>query len=86
MLRAFGPLSIINAAGDNAAGDIEHYLMVVDFERGELLRYRHARGDLCPDLGVWRFDRSCSPTRHRSHFAISVERCAFIECRSLTIC
>lgn len=55
MLRTFGPLSIINAG--TLLRDAERCFMVVDFERGELLRYRHERGDLCRDLAAWRYDR-----------------------------
>jgi putative phosphoesterase len=55
MLRRFGSLSIINAG--TLLRDAERCFMIVDFERGELLRFRHAPGELCRDLTKWTFDR-----------------------------
>lgn len=55
MLRQFGTLSIINAG--TLLRDAERCFMIVDFERGELLRFRHAPGELCRDLMKWAFDR-----------------------------
>lgn len=55
MLRQFGSLSIINAG--TLLRDAERCFMVVDFELGELLRFRCAPGALCRDLNQWTFDR-----------------------------
>jgi len=55
MLRTFGPLSIINAG--TLLRDDERCFTYVDFERGELVRFRHAAGPLCRDLGVWTQER-----------------------------
>jgi len=55
MLRTFGPLSIVNAG--TLLRDYERCFTLVDFERGELLRYRHASGALHYDLDVWFEDR-----------------------------
>jgi len=58
MLRTFGPLSIINA-GTLLRDDVrERSFTFVDFERGELLRYRLAPGQpLSTDLCAWVEDR-----------------------------
>lgn len=55
MLRTFGPLSIVNAG--TLLRDYERSFSFVDFERGELLRYRHAQGPLSADLHAWSEDR-----------------------------
>jgi predicted phosphodiesterase len=56
MLRTFGPLSIVNAG--TLLRSHERAFTYVDFERGELLRYRHAAGEsLSPDLHAWSEDR-----------------------------
>ena len=55
MLRTFGPLSIINAG--TLLRDYERSFTFVDFERGELLRFRHAKGPLSADLSDWSEDR-----------------------------
>jgi predicted phosphodiesterase len=55
MLRTFGPLSIVNAG--TLLRDYERCFTLVDFERGELLRFRHAPGPLSPDLHAWFEDR-----------------------------
>ena len=55
MLRTFGPLSIINAG--TLLRDYERSFSFVDFERGELLRFRHAKGPLSADLSDWSEDR-----------------------------
>ena len=55
MLRTFGALSIINAG--TLLRDFERCFSLVDFERGELLRFRHAPGELCRDLTAWTTDR-----------------------------
>lgn len=56
MLRTFGPLSIIN--GGTLLRDTERAFTFVDFERGELLRYRHAANvPLSPDIEAWFEDR-----------------------------
>ncbi len=51
MLRTFGPLTIINAG--TLLRDRERCFSVVDFERGELLRYRSAAGQPCDQLSAW---------------------------------
>lgn len=51
MLRTFGPLSIINAG--TLLRDYERCFTLVDFERGELLRFRHGKGALQLDRNVW---------------------------------
>jgi predicted phosphodiesterase len=51
MLRTFGPLSIINAG--TLLRDYERCFTLVDFERGELLRFRHAQGALQFNRDVW---------------------------------
>lgn len=57
MLRTFGQLSIINA-GTLLRDEVkERCFTFVDFERGELLRYRHAPGPLSTDLHSWFEDR-----------------------------
>jgi predicted phosphodiesterase len=56
MLRTFGPLSIVN--GGTLLRDHERAFTFVDFERGDLLRYRHsAGGSLGPDLENWEEER-----------------------------
>jgi predicted phosphodiesterase len=55
MLRTFGPLSIVNAG--TLLRDYERCFTFVDFERGELLRYRHGPGPLSADLHAWFEDR-----------------------------
>lgn len=56
MLRTFGPLSIVNAG--TLLRDCERAFTFVDFERGELLRYRHVAGEpWSPDLSTWFEDR-----------------------------
>ena len=55
MLRTFGPLSIVNAG--TLLRDYERCFTLVDFERGELLRFRHAKGDLHYDRDAWFEDR-----------------------------
>jgi putative phosphoesterase len=51
MLRTFGPLSIINAGALHR--DYERSFTYVDFERGELRRFRQAQGQLSTDLAAW---------------------------------
>jgi predicted phosphodiesterase len=51
MLRTFGPLSIVNAG--TLHREYERCFTLVDFERGELLRYRLAAGQLCTTLDGW---------------------------------
>jgi len=53
MLRTFGPLSIINAGTLLRDQEKDRSFTFVDFEKGELLRYRHAPGPLSTDLGAW---------------------------------
>jgi hypothetical protein len=55
MLRTFGPLSIVNAG--TLLRDYERCFTWIDFERGELVRYRHAPGPLSSDLHAWFEDR-----------------------------
>jgi predicted phosphodiesterase len=55
MLRTFGPLSIVNAG--TLLRDDERCFTYVDFERGELVRFRHAPGPLSSSLGDWSEDR-----------------------------
>ncbi|RYZ04966.1 MAG: metallophosphoesterase [Myxococcales bacterium] len=56
MLRTFGPLSILN--GGTLLRDHERAFTLVDFERGELLRYRHvAGGALTEELAHWFHER-----------------------------
>jgi predicted phosphodiesterase len=55
MLRTFGPLSIVNAG--TLLRDDERCFTYVDFERGELVRYRHAPGPLSANLEAWFEDR-----------------------------
>jgi predicted phosphodiesterase len=56
MLRTFGPLSIVNAG--TLLRDHERAFTLVDFEQGELVRYRHAAGGpLNDDLRRWWMDR-----------------------------
>lgn len=52
MLRTFGPLSIVN--GGTLLRDYERCFTFIDFERGELLRFRHAPGaPLQHDRDAW---------------------------------
>ena len=55
MLRTFGPLSIVNAG--TLLRDYERCFTYVDFERGELVRFRHAPGPISADLDAWFEDR-----------------------------
>ena len=55
MLRTFGPLSIVNAG--TLLREHARCFTVVDFERGELLRFRHAAGPLQLDRALWFEDR-----------------------------
>lgn len=55
MLRTFGPLSIINAG--TLLREAERCFTFVDFERGELLRYRHGAGPLATELRKWTLER-----------------------------
>jgi predicted phosphodiesterase len=55
MLRTFGPLSIVNAG--TLLRDFERAFTFIDFERGELVRFRHACGPLSPKLSAWSEDR-----------------------------
>ncbi len=55
MLRTFGPLSIINAG--TLMREYERCFTYVDFERGELTRFRQAAGALPSGLGGWSVDR-----------------------------
>jgi predicted phosphodiesterase len=55
MLRTFGPLSIVNAG--TLLRDHARCFTVVDFERGELLRFRHSTGPLQLDRELWFEDR-----------------------------
>lgn len=51
MLRTFGSLSIINAG--TLHRDFERVFTYVDFERGELRRFRHTAGGMSTDLAAW---------------------------------
>jgi predicted phosphodiesterase len=55
MLRTFGPLSIVNAG--TLLRDDERCFTYVDFERGELVRFRHPPGPLTTSLSHWSEDR-----------------------------
>jgi predicted phosphodiesterase len=55
MLRTFGPLSIVNAG--TLFREYERAFTLVDFERGELVRFRHAAGGFAPKLEDWFEDR-----------------------------
>ncbi len=55
MLRTFGPLSIINAG--TLLREHERCFTFVDFERGELKRFRHPLGPLSTKLEDWSVDR-----------------------------
>jgi predicted phosphodiesterase len=55
MLRTFGPLSIVNAG--TLLREYERAFTYVDFERGELVRYRHAAGGFSTSLDAWFEDR-----------------------------
>ncbi len=55
MLRTFGPLSIINAGALHRA--YERSFTYVDFERGELVRFRHPGGELPRDIRAWTEER-----------------------------
>jgi len=54
MLRAFGQLSLINAG--TLLREYERCFTFIDFERGELLRFRHAAGALSTNLADWTRD------------------------------
>jgi putative phosphoesterase len=51
MLRTFGQLSIINAG--TLLREYERCFTFIDFERGELVRFRHAAGALSRNLADW---------------------------------
>jgi putative phosphoesterase len=51
MLRTFGPLSILNAG--TLLRDYERAFTFVDFERGELKRFRQPAGALVAELSAW---------------------------------
>lgn len=55
MLRTFGPLSIVNAG--TLFREYERSFTYVDFERGELVRFRHESGPLDRDLSAWSEER-----------------------------
>ena len=55
MLRTFGPLSIINAG--TLFREYQRSFTYVDFERGELVRFRQQAGPLCTDLTAWSEER-----------------------------
>jgi len=55
MLRTLGPLSIVNAGSLHR--DYERTFTWIDFERGELLRYRRAAGPLSARLDDWLEER-----------------------------
>lgn len=56
MLRTFGPLSIVNAG--TLLRDHERCFTLVDFERGDLVRYRYvANAPLAVDVARWFEDR-----------------------------
>ena len=55
MLRTFGPLSIVNAG--TLFRENERSFTFVDFERGELVRFRHAAGLFATKLEDWTEDR-----------------------------
>jgi putative phosphoesterase len=51
MLRTFGALSVINAG--TLLRENERCFTLLDFERGELVRFRHAAGSLSTNLSQW---------------------------------
>ncbi|HVY26873.1 MAG TPA: metallophosphoesterase family protein [Polyangiaceae bacterium] len=55
MLRTFGSLSIINAG--TLLREYERCFTFIDFERGELVRFRHPAGAFSHELGEWRRER-----------------------------
>lgn len=55
MLRTFGPLSIVNAG--TLFREFERSFTVIDFERGELVRYVSPPGAVLVDLTAWREER-----------------------------
>jgi predicted phosphodiesterase len=55
MLRTFGPLSIINAG--TLFREYDRSFTYVDFERGELVRFRLPRGAFGADLTAWSEER-----------------------------
>lgn len=55
MLRTFGPLSIVNAG--TLHRDYERCFTLVDFERGELVRFRHVKGPLRSERAAWLEER-----------------------------
>ena len=55
MLRTFGSLSIVNAG--TLFREYERSFTYVDFERGDLVRFRHEAGPLCRELTAWSEER-----------------------------
>lgn len=55
MLRTFGQLSIVNAG--TLHRDFERAFTYVDFERGELVRFRHGPGPISTSLDEWQEER-----------------------------
>jgi putative phosphoesterase len=55
MLRTFGSLSILNAGSLHR--EYDRAFTYVDFERGELARFRHVAGPMSTDLAAWFEDR-----------------------------
>lgn len=71
MLRTFGPLSIISAG--TLLRDFERCFTLVDFESGELTRFRCGLGSMPRTIDGWSFGRQVladSPSeRFREPFA-----------------
>jgi predicted phosphodiesterase len=59
MLRSFGALSIINAG--TLLRESERCFTLLDFDRCELIRFRHAAGQLCTELDQWTSERERLP-------------------------
>jgi predicted phosphodiesterase len=59
MLRSFGSLSIVNAG--TLLRESERCFTLLDFDRGELVRFRHAAGQLCTKLDRWTSEREPLP-------------------------
>ncbi len=59
MLRSFGALSIINAG--TLLRETERCFTLLDFDQGELVRFRHAAGQLCTNLDAWSSERQALP-------------------------
>jgi len=59
MLRSFGALSIINAG--TLLRETERCFTLVDFDQGELMRFRHAAGQVCTKLDAWSTERQALP-------------------------